>query len=152
MASLLGGRTKEDRTIHLPGSQVLNRIMRMLVAANAAGFLYGLTTFGNIHSCSGGTGTAESVCMSSTMSPSPLIFGLMSIVGIILLSRALLHSPDEATAARRIRRAGMIVVAIPIVAGILAHITFYAAPFEEYLQGTAGYSVPTATVDVELTD
>ncbi|GAB3754717.1 hypothetical protein GCM10027591_03590 [Zhihengliuella somnathii] len=159
MTSLLKSRTKEERTISLPHGQVLERIIRMLIAATAGGLVYGVATRASATACPAPAGQLGSEaaangalppCVSVTMSPSGWVYLVMALTAIVLLSRALYNSPNEATAASLIRKAGIVVAVIPLAAWIISLVMFMLVDPSSFEAGEApSVIVPFASIDVE---
>jgi len=158
----LKNRPSRHSTV-LPGGQILDRIMRLLVASVGAGLIYGLVTRGRIQFCStaadpggsGGDGPATRAlgCGTLTLTPSSWVYLLMALTAIVLLSRAIRNSPNEATAVHLIRWAGMIVPLIGLAAAAIALLAFYAVPIESLLSDPPPpVTVPFGSVELEITD
>ncbi|GHD06345.1 hypothetical protein [Zhihengliuella salsuginis] len=153
-------------TTVLPGGRVLDRIMRLLVASVATGLIYGLLAYASKSSCAGGFAasgeyvdtsgnTTESVpsCIYLTLEPSGWVYLVMALTAIVLLSRAIRNSPNEATALHLIRWAGMIVPLIAVAALVISQVSFMLVPLQEWAPGSDfSYFVPFGSVDLEITN
>ncbi|MCO1337405.1 hypothetical protein BJH93_00605 [Kocuria polaris] len=137
----------------LPGGQILDRIMRLLVAAVGAGLIYGLLTHATKSACAVNPFTGGTDCLELELNPSGWVYLMMALTAIVLLSRAIQNSPNEATAVHLIRWAGMIVATMAIAALVISMTSFMLVPIDDWAPGDDfWYFVPFGSVDMEIAE
>ncbi|RZU62648.1 hypothetical protein [Zhihengliuella halotolerans] len=161
----LKNRPSKHSTV-LPGGQILDRIMRLLVASVAAGLIYGLFTRATKIACVGGVNAdgeyidssgnvieTTPSCLTLTLGPSGWVYLMMALTAIVLLSRAIQNSPNEATAVHLIRWAGMIVPTLAIASLVISMASFMLVRVNDWAPGDDfAYFVPFGSVELEIND
>ncbi|WP_102159387.1 hypothetical protein [Zhihengliuella halotolerans] len=148
----LKNRPSKHSTV-LPGGQILDRIMRLLVASVGAGLIYGLLAHGTKSACGVNPVTGGTSCLELQLNPSGWVYLMMALTAIVLLSRAIQNSPNEATAVHLIRWAGMIVPTLAIASLVISMASFMLVPVNDWAPGDDfAYFVPFGSVELEIND
>ncbi|MBG6084385.1 hypothetical protein [Zhihengliuella flava] len=158
MSALLTSRSAAQQKIALPGGQILDRMLRLIMAGTGGGIIYGVATRASVTGCSTvapadgeGTGQALTDCVAVTMEPSGWVYLLMALTAIVLASRALYNSPNEATAAALLRTAGLVVGLIPVAAWLISLAMFMMIdPTGSEAGQPPSIFVPFADIEVDL--